>query len=429
MKNIVIGAGPAGRIGSIELGKLNQETILIERKHIAGTCLNEGCMVICALTDISRHLANQKTYQAHGFIKGEIELDYKLLCDKVKETQQMLRIIEQKQCEDLGIEVIFGEAEINGDMVTVNGESFEYKNLMIATGGKPYIPNIKGSEHGYIHSDLLNLNKIPPKVNIIGSGVISCEIGNILSNFGSEVNIFGRTTFLKELDPSIKDYVVKNLLKNVNIYENTNVNEIRKNSIITEKGEFEGINFICTGRNPNSDIVKDIVDLNPDGGIKVDEMMQTSVSNIYAAGDVTGGQMFTPVARTEGITAARNMAGLSQKVDIKYVPESITLNMPVSFVKRNRNIETETIQIPGVAGPGAFWNLLNRNTGMTKIDINKENKEIENIYSISSASVEGVAYMTLLMRLGMDIEDFDDFLEIHPTSDAVSMIMKYMYNL
>lgn len=426
MKNIVIGAGPAGRLGSIELGKLNQETILIEKKHIAGTCLNEGCMVICALTDVSRHLENQKKYQNHGFIKGDIELDYKALCDKVKETQKMLRIIEQKQCEDLGIEVIFGEAEINGDMVTVNGESFEYKNLMIATGGKPLIPNIKGSEHGYTHKDLLNLDEIPPKVNIIGSGIIACEIGNILSNFGSEVNIFGRTTFLKELDPSIKDYVVKDLLKNVNIYENTNVSEIRKDSILSDKGEFEGINFICTGRIPNSGIAKDIVDLNPDGSIKVDEMMHTSVSNIYAAGDVTGGNMFTPVARTEGLTAARNMAGLSQKIDINYVPQSITLNMPVSFVKRNRNIETETIQMPGVAGPGAFWNLLNRNPGTTKIDINKETKEVENLYSISPASVESVAYISMLMKLGINIEDFDEFLEIHPTSDAASIIMKYM---
>ncbi|WP_461462101.1 FAD-dependent oxidoreductase, partial [Methanobrevibacter sp.] len=167
-------------------------------------------------------------------------------------------------------------------------------------------------------------------------------------------------------------------------------------------------------------------DLNPDGSIKVDEMMHTSVSNIYAAGDVTGGNMFTPVARTEGLTAARNMAGLSQKVNIDYVPQSITLNMPVSFVKRNRNIETETIQIPGVAGPGAFWNLLNRNPGTTKIDINKETKEVENLYSISPASVESVAYISMLMKLGINIEDFDEFLEIHPTSDAASIIMKYM---
>ena len=426
MKNIVIGAGPAGRVGSIELGKLKEESILIEKKHVAGTCLNEGCMVICALTDVARHIEEQKKYQNYGYIKGDIELDYKLLCDKIKETQQKLRYIEQKECEDLGIEVIFGEAEINGDMVSVNGESFQYKNLMISTGAKPFIPNIKGSEYGYVHSDLLNFKEIPPKVNIVGGGMIACEIGNILSTFGSEVNIFARSTFLKELDPSIKDYVVNNLLKNIKVYENTCVSEITKNTLISDKGEFEGISFICTGRVPNSDIAKDIVDINPDGSIKVDEQMRTNVSNIYAAGDVTGGNMFTPVARTEGITAARNMAGFSQKVDIKYIPESISLNMPVSFVKRNSNSETETIQIPGFAGPGAFWNVLNGDTGRTKIDINKEDKKVENVYSISPSSVNDVAYMTMLMSLNMDKDAFKNFLEIHPDSAAVSIMMKYM---
>ncbi len=426
MKNIVIGAGPAGRVGSIELGKLSEETILIEKKHIAGTCLNEGCMVICALTDVSRHLANQKKYQTHEFIKGDIELDYKRLCDKIKETQEKLRVIEQAECEERGVEVIFGEAEINEDTVSVNGESFNYKNLLIATGAKPFIPEIKGKEHGHIHSDILNLDKVPEKVNIIGGGVIACEISNVLSNFGSEVNIISRSRFLKDMDPTIKDYIMKNLL-NVNLYENTNVSEITKDSVISDKGEFEGITFICTGRVPNSNIAEGIVDINPDGSIKVDEMMRTSTDNIYAAGDVTGGHMFTPVARTEGVTAARNIAGLSQKVDLKYIPESITLNMPVSFVKRDRNIETDTIQIPGLAGPGAFWNLLNGRTGRTKIDINKKTREVESVYSISPSSVDDVAYITMLMSLGIDMEKFEEYLEIHPSTDAVSIIMKYMY--
>ena len=100
--------------------------------------------------------------------------------------------------------------------------------------------------------------------------------------------------------------------------------------------------------------------------------------------------------------------------------------MPVSFVKRNSNSETETIQIPGFAGPGAFWNVLNGDTGTTKIDINKEDKKVENVYSISPSSVNDVAYMTMLMSLNMDKDAFKNFLEIHPDSAAVSIMMKYM---
>jgi dihydrolipoamide dehydrogenase len=429
MENIVIGAGPAGRVGSIELGKLGEDTILIEKKHIAGTCLNEGCMVICALNDVTRHLNNNKKYKDHGFLKGNLEVDYEALCSKIRETQSKLRHIEQLECEDVGNKVIYGEAEINGDTVSVNGESFQYKNLMIATGGRPFIPNIKGSENGYLSSNILDLKEIPEKMNIIGGGTIATEIANIFSSFGSEVNIFARSKFLKEIEPSAKDYVMKNFLNKINVYENTDAEEITKDSVITSKGEFEGITFICTGRVPNSEIAKDFLELNQDNSIKVNNMMETSKKHVYAAGDVTGGYQFTPVARMEGVTAARNMAGYSQKVDYKYIPQAITLDMPLSFVEKSdkTEAETESIKIPGLAGPGAFWNILGGHTGLTKIDINKENRKVEGLYSISPSSVDDVAYMTMLMSLDMDMDNFEEFLEIHPSTDAVSKIMKYMY--
>lgn len=428
MDNIVIGSGPAGRVGSIELGKLGEDVILIEKKHIAGTCLNEGCMVICALNDISRLLNNKRKYENEGFIKGNIELDYKKLTEKIKETQKKLRTIEQKENESVGNNVIFGEAKVEGDTVTVNGESFNYKNLMVATGGKPSIPKIEGVKNGYLSSDILNLKEIPEKLNIIGGGIISVEIANIFSSFGSKVNIFARSSILKELNPKTKKYVLKNLLNKVNIYEHTAVSEIKKDKLITTKGEFEGITFICTGRVPNSEIVKGIVKLNPDNSIATDNMMKTSIDNIYAAGDVTGGYNLTPIARMEGITAARNMAGLSQIVKYNNIPQSITLDMPVSFINNNKNSEnTESISIPGLAGPETFWNILNGHTGFTEINFNKNTKEVEDVYSISPSSLSDVAYMTLLMNIGADMEDFDEFIEVHPNTDAVSKIMKYMY--
>ena len=101
IKNIVIGAGPAGRLGSFELGKLGEETLLIEKKYIAGTCLNEGCMVVCALTDISRFIKSFKRYNEIGFINGNISLDYKSACDNIKKTQLMLRRLNQEENESV----------------------------------------------------------------------------------------------------------------------------------------------------------------------------------------------------------------------------------------------------------------------------------------------------------------------------------------
>ena len=197
MKNIVIGSGPAGRLASMQLGKLGEEVILIEKNHIAGTCLNEGCMVICALTDITKFIDMNKRFNNHGFLKSQIEVSYEKIVEKITATQKALRAIEQKENESVGNKVIFGEASIDGNEIKVNNESFEYDNLLIATGARPYIPDIKGSDYGLTNKDILKLDDVPEKLNIIGGGIIACEIANIYSTLGSEVNVLARSEFLK----------------------------------------------------------------------------------------------------------------------------------------------------------------------------------------------------------------------------------------
>ena len=315
MTNIVIGSGPAGRLASFELGKLGEDVTLIEKNHIAGTCLNEGCMVICALSDISKFIDSNKRFNEYGFIKSQIDVSYDKIVAKITETQEKLRKLNQMENESVGNTVIYGEASINDNEIEVNNETLEYDNLLIATGARPLIPNVKGSEYGLTNKDILKLDDIPEKLNIIGGGIIASEVANIFSTLGSEVNIIVRSKFLKEIDNDTKEYVLKNIMNDVNILEDTDIAECGKNKVITVNGdELEGIPFFATGRVANSEIARDFVDINPDNTIKVNEFMQTSRDNVYAAGDVTGGWKLTPVARMEGICAARNMAGYLNKV-------------------------------------------------------------------------------------------------------------------
>ncbi|WP_292778943.1 NAD(P)/FAD-dependent oxidoreductase [Methanobrevibacter sp.] len=454
IKNIVIGAGPAGRLASFELGKLGEETLVIEKKYIAGTCLNEGCMVVCALTDISRFIRNFKRFSEIGFIDGNINFDYKSACDNVKKTQKFLRKLNQEENESVNNEVVYGEAnvEINNEnvedriIVTVKLDNenelqkeeyegketliFEAENLLIATGARPFIPNIPGAEYALTSSDILNLEEVPPKLNIVGGGIIATELSNLFSSFGSEVRIIARSEILKDLEPEIKSYVVKKLIDEVEIHENTEVMEITENSLKTDKGEFEGKTLIATGRVPNSEIVAAIVDLNEDGSIKVNDFFQTSNQNIYAAGDVTGGITLTPYARKEGISAARNMAGYLNKFDEIIVPQSLTLDLDVSFTQKRDidedNENVEDIIIPGLGGPHAFWRILRGETGLTKVSLNSETEEIVRASQISPSSIDDTAYLAFLMNMGIEKEDFDDFLEVHPSTDAYYKILKIM---
>jgi len=436
VKNIIIGAGPAGRLAALELGKLEEETVLIEKKYIAGTCLNEGCMVICALTDISRFLRNYKRFNDYGFIKGKVDLDYKKAVEKIKETQEILRKINQMENESVNNEIIYGEAKVEIDendriIVKVNDDLlYEAEKLLIATGARPFIPNIKGAEYALTSSDVLKLDELPDKINIVGGGIIANELSNIFSSFGCEVKIIARSKILKDLEDEIKEYVVKKFLNDVEIYEDTEVLEICENSIKTEKGEFEGKTLIATGRIPNSEIVSDIVELNEDNSIKINEFLETSKPNIYSAGDVTGGVNLTPIARKEGITAGRNMAGYLTKLEENIIPQSLTLDMDVSFTHRlkesNENKDLEDIVIPGLAGPHAFWKILSGGTGLAKVSLDKKTGQIDQVSSISPSSIDDTAYLAFLMNINIKKEDFEEFLEIHPSTDAYYKILKLM---
>lgn len=431
MTNIVIGSGPAGRLGSYELGKLGQEVILIEKNHIAGTCLNEGCMVICALSDIAKFIDSNRRFNEYGFIKSQIDISYEKITSKITETQEFLRKLNQMENESVGNKVIYGEAKINEDSIEVNGESLEYDKLLIATGARPHIPDVKGSEYGLTNKDILKIDDIPEKLNIIGGGIIACELANIFSTLGSDVNVIVRSEFLKEIDSDIKNYILKHILSDVNILEHSNIKECGKNKVVlTDDNELEGIPFFATGRIANSEIAHGFVDINPDNTIKVNEFMQTSRDNVYAAGDVTGGWQLTPVARMEGICAARNMANYMNKISYNSIPQSISLNTEVSFVENEKisnDVKTETITLPAIAGPNSFWKILTGGTGLAKIEFDSENNKLKKINSISPSSVSDVAYLSYLMRIDSPLEEYSEFIEIHPSSDTNYKIIKSLW--
>lgn len=389
-------------------------------------------MVICALTDVTKFIETNNRFNKRGFIKSQLDVSYDKIVEKIKETQTMLRSINQEECESAGNELIYGEAKIENEEVVVNNESFTYDNLLIATGARPFIPDIEGNEYGLTSSDILNLDDIPEQLNIIGGGVIAIEVANIFSKLGSEVNLFARSTVLKDIkDEDATNYILKHLIPEINIHEHVTVDKLTKNKLVLESGEeFEGKSLFATGRIPNSEIAEGIVELNPNKTIKVNERMQTNVDNIYAAGDVTGGIQLTPIARMEGVCAARNMANYSNKISYNSVPQTLNLNTEVSFVENEKideNHEIVDIGFPGIAGPGNFWTIMDGETGFTKVSFDADDNKIKRITSISPSSVSDVAYLSYIMREDYDLNDYDDFIEIHPSTDTNYKIIKNMW--
>ena len=168
--------------------------------------------------------------------------------------------------------------------------------------------------------------------------------------------------------------------------------------------------------------MKHLVETGKKGEIIVNKRMQTSNNDIYAAGDVVAGIGTTPVARMEGVVAARNACGVAAEVNYNFIPSSISLYYDVSYIKSNE--EGINGHIPGSAGPGAFWNVLDRETGFTKVVVDNEGK-IKGISSISPSARSVLAYMAKFMKEGYKTYDFDDFVEAHPSTDAVYKLLRY----
>ncbi|MDD1763282.1 MAG: FAD-dependent oxidoreductase, partial [Methanobacteriaceae archaeon] len=249
---------------------------------------------------------------------------------------------------------------------------------------------------------------------------------NIFSSFGTEVKIFCRNQFLKMLDPEIKNYVVKNLLQNVQIIESARLDKITVTGLEASQQKFEGQVLLATGLTPNSEIGQKIVKIGNHKEILVNSQMQTSNPDIYAAGDVVGGVSNTPISRMEGVIAARNACGISSTMDYSWTPHSISLYYDVSFLSPQDHKAGTVATIPGSAGPGSFWRVLDGKTGLTKVSAELDEGFITGVSSISPSSRTSMAYLAKMIRDGYKSPDFDDFLEVHPSTDAVYKLLRFL---
>ena len=429
MDIVIIGAGPAGRFAAMYAAENGNNVTLIEERYIGGKCLNQACMVVCAFSDVSRHLLDAENFYDIGVIDSTPKVDFTRITGTIKETQKKIRKIITYETVNTGVDFVQGSASVDADekVVIVNDDEYPYDKLLICTGSSPNIPPIKGAENALTYKDTLKMKEVPEKLVIVGGGSTAAEYAGIFSSLGSEVDIICRTHFLKMLDdPESEEYIVSKLLKNTMVHENVDIQEITDTSVITNNGEIEGTVLLATGVTANSEIVKDIVETDDKGNIIVDEYMQTSNEDIYAAGDVIGGILSTPVSRMEGMAAIKNIMGMNIKPDYSLIPMTVTLPFDVSYLLGTDVSDVgKTIKLPGAAGPGSFWYTLKSRNGYTKETIDLESNEINNIIAITPSSNIALPYMVKAIKDGKKANDFGNFLEIHPSTDGIFKLTEY----
>jgi dihydrolipoamide dehydrogenase len=434
----ILGGGPAGRIASIRLACAGREVLLIEQGGIGGQCLHFGCMPVCALNDVARMIHSARTFQSLGIFHSVPQIHFPTLVQEMTKIQGKIASILDKETRNAGVDIMYGRAgRLEKNRVFLDDEEIDADTVILATGSRPFIPDIRGIHLPGIYTphSLWDMDKLPDRLTIIGGGIMAAEFAYIFKEFGSRVTLICRSTFLKNLDNHLRALAHKEL-RGVEIRENSSIGSFDGDPEVTSVHmktngrevplETDAV-LLATGLVPRSGRLNGVAK-GPAGEVIVDDRMRTSVENIYAAGDVTGPPYLTPVARHQGIVAADNILGKERRMDYRYIPQSLSLTHELAFCTADGE-GTAKLSIPGPAGPGTFWSVPSGETGLAKIMADPESGEIRGMCSAGPGGGLIAGYMAFLMKRNFSVHDFEEFIEVHPSTDGVYGLAKYASEL
>ncbi|MDD4127200.1 MAG: NAD(P)/FAD-dependent oxidoreductase [Methanomicrobium sp.] len=437
----VIGGGPAGRFAAIYLARAGEKVRLIEKRGaLGGQCLHEGCMVICGLNDVAKLLDESEKLKKLAVLNSVPEVSLPDIWTEMSKIQSVISGILDKETKDAGVEVILGEAFIYGSEVSVDGKILESDSVLIATGSKPYIPDIPGNSLSGVYTPhtIFKLKELPKKLLIIGGGVIAAEYSYIFSAFGTDVTIVSRSGFLRDKPKSLKRATLSDI-KRVNVLEYTLLREIcgeeKVSSAILENGgsryesKCDAILF-ASGLTPRTENISGIAK-GGNGEILINENYETSIKGVYAAGDATGMVFMTPYARMQGLCAAKSILGEDVPEIPKCIPQSIKLFYEHSFcfAPQKDSEDIGETGLPAPSGPGSFWSVPERNTGRSMIRVEKKSGRVLGMYLGAPSSSVVASYMAYLIENGLKTSDFEKFIEVHPSADGIYSLIKYVNSL
>ena len=445
---IVIGGGPGGYVCAIRLAQLGLKTACVEsRGFLGGTCLNVGCIPSKSLLHLSENYYRAtKNFSNLGIEFEKVNLN---LPKMMKNKEKTVAILTK------GIEFLFkknkvfyikGNAKIkskNEVLVQAKEKEIIYntKNIIISTGSLPSsLPGIKFDEKQIISSTgALSLNSVPKKMVIVGAGYIGLEMGSVWSRLGSEIQVI---EFLDHIVPGMDLEISKEFYKiltkqGIKFNLKTKVDQIirQKNSVkviaSTKNGNSKEFNcdvvLISVGRKPNSNglnLEKLKIKVDKQKRIEVDNKFKTSVSNIFAIGDVIKGSMLAHKAEEEGIAVAEIIAGQAGHVNYDIIPGVIYTTPEVASVGSTEeqliklNKKYKVGKFPFVANPRA--KTINETEGLVKILTDAITDKVLGVHIIGPHAGEMIAEAVLAMEFGASSEDIARTCHAHPTySEAI----------
>ena len=321
---VVIGAGSAGLVSAYIAAAVRAKVSLIEKHKMGGDCLNTGCVPSKALIRSAKLISQIHRAGEYGLKTASVEFDF---ADIMERVQRVIRTVEPhdsvERYETLGVDCIAGEARIRSPFeVEVDGKILTTRNIIIATGARPFVPPIPGIEDvGYYTSDTLwDMRELPDRLVVLGGGPIGSELTQCFARFGSRVTqVEMLPRILVKEDPEISEMISKRFTEEgVDVKVNHRAKEFKRENggkvlICEHEGEDVRVEFdellVAVGRAANSagfGLEELEIPLTKSRTIEVNEYLQTRFPNIYACGDVVGPYQFTHVSAHQAWYCAVN---------------------------------------------------------------------------------------------------------------------------
>ena len=411
---VIIGAGPAGYVCAISLARAGAKICVVERNGLGGTCTHRGCIPTKYLHSMGDIVRKAKSAKKFG-INSNIEIDYSILKSKMKSTVSKLASGIGFLFKEYNVELISGEASIKSqNQVIVNGTILETKNIVLATGSKPksFVTN-KLSEKILSTDSIFELENLPESILIVGGGYSGCEFASILNVLGCKIWLVEMEGSIlpnqpKEIGAAIEKYMK---LDGISVLTKSSMKITDDNKIMINNNEINPEKIlISTGRQPNFNTDElDKLGINwNDKGIIVNEFMQTSLSNVYAIGDIAGKYELAHVASYQGEIAAQNILGEKKEMDYSVIPYCVFTYPEVAIVGK---CEGNSKEFPMATNAKA--NCLGDTRGFIKVF--EENGILQGVIIVGAHASEIIGEAALAVKLKLKPKEVIETIHAHPT--------------
>ncbi len=425
----IIGGGPGGYSVAISAGKAKLSVVLFEKGEMGGTCLNIGCIPTKFLLDKAKTIEKIRQLSDLKIIKETGVFSLKKIQEEKKKTVKKLTNGVSWLLKKAGVNVLQGKATLLPQKtIQCNGEIFTADNIIIATGSYPSRPPIPGIEYAIDSTEILNLERLPKRLIVIGGGVIGMEMASAFNAFGSDVTVIEmmEKLFAAE-EPEVISALLSQLKKTgIKLITGATINKIVKNAnsltVNCKDDNYEAdVVLVAAGRKPSFagiDAEKLKLEKTERGFIKTDKYMETSIKGVYAIGDVAGGFQLAHAAYGEGEIALSHILKKDCGVNSAITPRCI-YTLPCFAAVGLTSVQAEKLGIKTAVGSFAYeangMALAEGASGKVFIVMDKNKKTTLGVHIVGENASELIAFGETAVSEKMTLSDWQNMIVAHPS--------------